>query len=350
MKKNYFILLVAVLLAVVSIFLVYQNKSGTINKELHDFAVGDTAAVTKIFLADKNNHSVTLERKNKSEWKVNGKFKARPEGIKTILITMKNLSVKTRIAKAAYNGVIRDIAANGIKCEIYQHGEDKPAKVYYVGGSTADVLVTFMMIENSTLPFVMEIPGFLGYLTTRYTPVEKDWRDMTAYDYSPSEIRNITVRYFQQPSKSFSIEKSGNQIKVLSAETNQPIQHVDTIGLLNYLSYFRSLCFEGWDVDFSKYQQDSLKTTTPFNLISVTDVSGATKSIATFPKPITLRSMARVDNNGNPLKYDLDRLYAYLQEEKELVVIQYNVFGKIFRQLDDFDLDKKKEPVNSKRK
>ena len=103
MKKNRIILFLALALAIVTIGLILQKNKGTIEENLTGFAVIDTAAITKIFLADKNNHSVTLKKNADATWTVNDKYKARPDGIKTLLSTIKNLAVKTRVAKAAYN-------------------------------------------------------------------------------------------------------------------------------------------------------------------------------------------------------------------------------------------------------
>ena len=223
-------------------------------------------------------------------------------------------------------------------------------KVYYVGGSTADVLGTFMMIENSSLPFVMEIPGFQGYLTPRYQPYEKDWRETTVFDYNPQDIKNISIKYFHDPSQSFSIDLSGNQIKIFSPETNRVIQHVDSVGLINYLSYFKYLNFEGWDKDFTDQQRDSLKTTIPLSTVTVTDVAGKTVSMTTFPKPVTKSSLAQTDPQGKPAQYDMDRQYAFINNGNDFVTIQHYTFAKIFRQLDDFDLDKQKTMEKSGKK
>lgn len=341
MKKNKLISVVAIILGVVALLLVYKKRSGTINDELQDFAVNDTASITKIFLANRNSKSVTLERVKNDGWVVNGKYKARRGGIKIILETIKSLAVKTRVAKAGYNNVIKGLAAEGVKCEIYQHGENHPVKVYYVGGSTADVLGTFMLLENSDLPFVVHIPGFMGYLSTRYSPLEEDWRDRSVFDYKPDEIKKISVNYFQDESKSFSIEKTGNQYAVTSPVPGKKIQHPDTLAIFDYLSLFHYLCFENWDNEFNGTQRDSLKTTSPISVIAVTDMSGKTTSMITYPKPVTKYSLAQTDTLDKPLKYDLDRMYAYINDGKDFVLIQYYVFGKIFRQFDDFERDLK---------
>ena len=114
--------------------------------------------------------------------------------------------------------------------------------------------------------------------------------------------------------------------------------------------YFRNLAFEGWDHDFTDAQRDSLKGTVPLSTISVTNVSGKVVSITTFPKPTTKSSLAQTDSLGNKLAYDIDRQYAFINEGADFVTIQYHVFGKIFRQLNDFDLDKQQAMKTGKKK
>src|SRR5258706_8580783 len=159
MKKNRSVFIVTIVFVTIAAFLIYRNKGGTIRKEDRDFAVKDTASVTKIFLADRSGNSVTLERQPDGVWMVNNKYRARKEGIDLLLDCFKGISVQTRVAKAAYNSVVKELSSTGIKCEIYVNHKDKPLKVYYVGGSTNDILGTYMMLENSTVPFVTEIPG-----------------------------------------------------------------------------------------------------------------------------------------------------------------------------------------------
>jgi hypothetical protein len=65
--------------------------------------------------------------------------------------------------------------------------------------------------------------------------------------------------------------------------------------------------------------------------------------MTTFPKPLTRASLAQSDTTGKLLKYDKDRLYAYINDGKEFVTIQYYVFGKLFRQFTDFDNNSKRK-------
>jgi hypothetical protein len=53
--------------------------------------------------------------------------------------------------------------------------------------------------------------------------------------------------------------------------------------------------------------------------------------------PINQRTKQQTDpNTGRPMLYDSDRYYALINHNKDFVVIQQYVFGKILRQYDDF--------------
>ena len=59
MLKNKYILLFTIILAVIAIILILKSSKTTIKA---DFAVEDVTVITKIFMSDKNNNSVTIKR------------------------------------------------------------------------------------------------------------------------------------------------------------------------------------------------------------------------------------------------------------------------------------------------
>ncbi len=342
MKKNKSILIFTLLLAAIAAYFLLTQKKATIKEELKDFAVSDTASITKIFIADKQNHKALLQRQPNGKWKVNNKFYAEQDIVKTLLTTIKDLRVRTRVGKIEFNSLINSMAASAVKCEIYTDNSDKPAKVYYIGSETKDLLGTYMLMEGSSTPFVMEIPGFNGYLTTRYFANEEEWRERSVFDYMPSDISSITFQYVYQPSMSFKIEVDGKFYKVSSPVTGQIIALPDTVALESYLDFYKGISFENFDKEFSQHQRDSLILTGPDYIISVKDKAGKENSIRVYPKPITKRSLSQNDPEGKPLKYDADRMYALVNNGQDLVVIQQYVFGKLFRKLSDFDATAKK--------
>ncbi|NTV83891.1 MAG: hypothetical protein HGA23_06265, partial [Bacteroidales bacterium] len=76
MRKNRITLIIVLILLLAAAGLIITNSYTTLKKDVSDFSVQDTASITKIFLADKNNNEVTLERSPEGGWLVDGKYSA----------------------------------------------------------------------------------------------------------------------------------------------------------------------------------------------------------------------------------------------------------------------------------
>ena len=343
MKKNKTTLVITLLLAGVAAVLIYTSTRSTIKKELKDFAIEDTASVTKIFLADKSGKQILLEKITAGNWKLNGKFIARNDAISTLLITMKKLEVRSPVAKAAYENVIKNLATTATKVEIYQN--DELVKTYYVGGATQDQLGTFMLLENSTTPFVMYLPGLNGYLTARYFTDETEWKSRMVFNYAPSEIGSVTVEYPKAPKLSMNLMVKENDSYAVSSLTDKKtLQEIDTNAVSRYLASFREIQYEAVITNIDKTKQDSTISSTPVSIITVVDKKGNKNSIKIFLKPITESSLVATDDNGKPLQYDIDRMYGIVNDGKDFLLIQHFVFDKLLRTSDDFKVKKDKKP------
>ena len=120
------------------------------------------------------------KKKEKGNWWVNGKFRARQHSVDLILKTIKKIKVKHPVAVTGIEYRLSKIASKHKKVEIYT-GDGNLEKVYYIGGSTKDHQGTYMLLETpedgrSDIPYVCHLPGFHGYLTPRFFTTEEDWR------------------------------------------------------------------------------------------------------------------------------------------------------------------------------
>ncbi len=97
---------------------------------------------------------------------------------------------------------------------------------------------------------------------------------------------------------------------------------------------YRKIHFEHHNRTANQVQIDSLKNSTPYYVISVTDKSGNEKMINTHLKA---PGFDRYDFNGNLMEYDLDRLWVFTPYD-ELTVCQYYVFDKLFRDINFFKI------------
>jgi hypothetical protein len=325
MKKNLIYLALVLVLAAMAYFLYTKNqKSGTFSSK--DFAVQDTNSITKIFLADKKGNKVTLTRKSATVWMVNEQYNVRPDAINTLLKTIYLVEIKNPVPKTAHNNIVKDMAARAVKVEIYTHGDDEPQLVYYVGGATHDDDGSYMIREGDETPFICYIPGFYGYLTTRYFTTPKDWRDSEVFRYSTiEEVKSVSVEYPKRPEFSFQIDiLSANSFELKSLKTGQKIARFDTLLLKDYLTGWRNVNFEAFDYLEAK-KRDSVTKSVPETIYRMTRTDGRKIELKAFLK----RPGQNMPDYGKELMYDADRMHGKLNQEEDLVLIQYFVFDKL---------------------
>ena len=327
MKKNWIILVLVVILAAVAVWVISTNTKSTISRELRDFAIADTASIDKIFMVKKSNEQVTLTREDKG-WVVNGKYSARKDAIDVLLKTLKRVQVKNPVSQSSMDNVIKMLATRNTKVEIFSEG--KLLKTIYVGGPTQDQLGTFMMLEGSSVPFIVAIPGFAGYLTTRFFTEERAWRSPLIFEYDFEDIATVKSINNTFPDQSFIVEKEGQNFSIRSLNgKTAPV--VDTLALRYFVSKFEKVSSEFFAEDMEASLQDSLNQATPFRVLEVTDVNGVTTTIEAHER----RAVGLTDEEGNPLEWDNERMYALIDGEI-WVVIQYYVFESLFRDFDFF--------------
>jgi len=351
MKKNRIILLLTLLLAVIAAFFILKNTRSTLKKELKDFAIEDSSLVTKIFLADKSNRKVLLTKEASGNWMVNGKYKCKPEILRTLLETMYKLQVREPVPYAARSNVLKRLATLATKVEIYQQvylidfwglklfKREKLVKTYYVGDNTQDLCGTYMLIENSSEPFVVWIPGFNGFLTMRYSTKEEDWRDATVFNLPFSKVKSVTVKYPSAPDSSFTIHHIGERdFSFIAAASNKVIFNVDTVKVLEYLSSFKSLKYEALLNDLDPGFKDSVTSSTPVHIVTVTDITGKATTIKTFHKKqlVMTEEMYYPANMMYDINSDPERYYALINNDKDFVLIQRFVFDRILRTINFF--------------
>lgn len=315
----------------------FNQKSSTLAYEKgakSDFAIEDTNSITKVFIADAKGEKVTLVR-TENGWLVNEKYPARPDNIRLLMKTFSRIAVKYPVPKASFNTVVKNIATGATKVEIYQ-GKATPSKIYYIGNSTMDQTGTYMLLETegikSTIPYIMHIPGFRGFLTSRFFSNSDEWRDPAVFTYKPTDIKKLEVIYFENENQSFSIERNAEALTLFDATktkaTRFPPERLD-----EYLGRYQKVYYEMMDLESSQEKKDSIIASAPFFTIRVESTYGKTSEITAYHMPNFREITSPVD--GLPYKYDVDRMYALINKEL-FVFIQFATFDKLTIKKDDF--------------
>jgi len=350
-KRNLLIIIIILLAIIAGIRIIFQTKT-TFKQSEMNFAVADTASITKIFLADMDGNTVLLERTTENDWKLNSKYTAQQYVVQNFLRTLMYLTVRAPVALPARDNTLKHMSALATKVEIYQQKylidfwgikwfqREKLTKTFYVGDNTQDNIGTYMKMEDSDTPFIVYIPGFRGFVHTRFSTNSYEWRDQTVFNLFMQEIETVELIYPQEPEKSFRIENlDNNNFKVFSFHQNKYLEKIDTMNTINYLGGFVEARFEYFIPDKDKHIADSLLSIQSFQELKVTTKDGKVYEMITYLKPNTLTEEeleAKFFQTSDYL-WDRERLYAFVGTEMDLVSIQYYVFGRILKPIQYFE-------------
>ena len=347
-KNNRITIIIAALLVVIAGLLIWNNRYISTNRgEDSDFQVWDTASVTKIYLADRKERESLLEREPQG-WVLNGTYKAHPKQVQYLLTTLYKIRIKMPVSKASHDNIVKQLASQSTKVEIYQNVprinlfnkvkmfyHEKRTKVFYVGDATMDSSGTFMLKEGADKAYIVYIPSFRGFITTRFTANPDDWRDHTVFHENMADIQSVTIDFNEDPEGSFRIENIGrHQYKLTRLCDNKDLPY-DTLKVINFISSFGDLRFEALFTNTLPQERIDSITSSPYvHHIVVTGKNGKTQDMKTFKK---LVMNGVTDMGGEYGDVDHDRMYALIEGGKDFVLIQNYVFDKVLHDVRYFE-------------
>ena len=309
-RKQLFYFLLILLISALIWFLSTDKKSTITND--NNFAISDTASVSRIFIADRSGKTITLDRIEKV-WTVNNKYEVRKDAITTILNTIQQIRIQRPVAKNELDGVIKDLATTGVKVEIYTNKKTL-IKSYTIGSPTANHLGSYMLLNDAQAPFIVHIPSFNGFLSPRYGIQgqrlnEKAWRATTVFKFKVEDIIRVCVNNLHKSDKSFTLNTK--PITLFNHKGDEvSFKEEKVLALLNS---FRKLNCESFKTE-DKLGSSALL----YELI----INNDTLRAYSFSKA--------EENTDNP---NVKRMYATLNNG-ELMLIQDYVFNKVLITID----------------
>ncbi len=333
MKRIGWLLVGFLVLGSVLLYALYNpNDAATdrLNQE-RTFAVKNTDQIAKVFIAFRDGETVTLKREG-AIWRYNGRYVARANAIDNLLDAIRRVEIKFKPAKAAVPLMVRSLAADGIKVEIYDQ-KNKLLRAYYVGGATQDERGTFVINEGYNQPYVAHLPGWEGNLRFRYSLQGEDWRDISIFQENLEQIQRVTVEYPKQKNKSFRLEKTGNGYTVtpfysITPQINRPIKPGKTSAFLIGFEHLQAEGFEN-----GSPARDSVSRLVPFTIISTEDQQGNKKWVKLYP---IINQAIDDPKTGKQLgNLSVDRYFAETNTG-DFLLVQDRVFRKILWGYDFF--------------
>jgi len=334
MQKKHFLILILIAGGLATWFYLKPKGSGTSDKSKTDFAIENTEDITKIFISNKAEGSVLVEKKN-GIWYVNGNNQASKPFMEFFLLeTIKKVRVQGPVPLPARENVIASMATMATKVELYVN--DKLAKVYYVGNPTSDMSGTYMYLEGSKDPYITHVPGFDGFLSTRYPVAEREWVSKILFDYKPLEIASVDINYPANINQSFTITRKGttNDFDITTSQ-NAPNGTLNYAAIKSYFGMFINKTCEGF-LDYKPIQIDSIKKSQPYCIITLSTIKKHTVKLSVYKKASSDRDHGIYDNKGNRLANDPSRFNAMLDNDKRVFLIQDLMFAPIMINYSDF--------------
>ncbi len=332
MKKNLLYLIVfLVLLAVAGWLFSEGGGSSTLEgEENYAFAVKDTASISKIIISDKSPKRVSLTRRGK-EWYLNDEYLARRDAIEILLETLYRMEMRNFLPQRSIPGIEQKLDVFGKRVEIYQNGS--LAKVIYVGLPTGDEMGTYMKLEGADKPYAVHIPGFNGFLNTRFIVDNHLWRSRELMRIKPREIKELEVLFPDSLAQSFKVRVfSPDSLYFVRASDNKVMKEASQVKGRLLLSAMDKLSYEGEivpsDPIFSR--RDSLRASTPVFRVRVKDIDGKIQSFSGYKIKAAPET---IDFDDPKSFYDPDRLHGFINDER-MVLLQYYGLGKVIRPLD----------------
>ena len=341
MKKNRLAIIITSILIIVAVVLLWNNRYLTsLRGEAYDFTVRDTASVTRLFFADKSGNQVLLSRTEEG-WKVNEKYDAQPTMVNNMLQTLDKMRIKMPVSLASHNNVITRMAGTNTKVEVYQivprinlfnkiklFPHEKLTKVFYIGDVTQDNSGTYVLKEGADKAYIVHLHGFRGFISSRFSANQEDWRDHKIISNDISEIASVKLEFNNEPKNSFIINEKGRftyEMKRLHDDSNIDF---DTIRVLNLLTSFNDVRFEAFLTDITQERRDSIINSPYQERLTLITKDGKENVIRTYTMRINASAFGFTENDWDD---DPDHKYAYVENNDELVMIQDFAFGKILR-------------------
>jgi hypothetical protein len=273
--KNKIILIVAVFILFFLGWTTYQlmNSSNISDSELIAFNIENIETVDRIKLSDSFGYKMDIIKKGDT-WEDSKGGCIQQEGVAFMLEAFKNIEFKGYLPENSRTLQIKMMSAQHTKVEIFQNGEW--VKTWYIGSASQDHYGQVMLLDSdeygkSDLPVIMKIKGLNGIIEPRFFADSRKWMCTKIFALPISEISKVEVKYIKEPSRSFSVYKKGAKLDVF--QQNQKLEKVDTSMIFAYLNNFKKIHFEGPNYELNKKQLDSLKKSTPFATLTLTETN-----------------------------------------------------------------------------
>mgnify|MGYP003297165412 CR=1 FL=1 len=346
-RKNIIIIAAVVVIGLVALIIAKHGaKDATFDQDFH---VEDVNSITKIYLADKQNHHVLLQRVSADStadtlWTVDTIYPASQPMVDLLLETLHDMRIRQQVNKNAVPQAIKLLSARAVKVEVYQRKyfinwfggkfklfpHEKLAVPYFVGHETQDMMACHMFREGDKVPYIIHIPGFRGYLTPRFIADPLAWRSHSVVHWDVRHLQSVELDIPASPDQSFAVRRQGEGFSFELTQSHAMVNGFDTARVAQMLSSFANLNFDEFACNVPNSNMDTSFNAGPRAILRVTSTEGKTREVKTYLKYLNPDDRAAMPDSNLYEMFDINRLYAII-DSKDTVLIQYYTFDNILQ-------------------
>ena len=335
-SKKYAIIFILLVGVIAGLYFLKTKPSSSSEKVLDNFTLENPEQVSLIFMTDQTgDKQIFLRKQEDGRWTVNDSFIAWQKKVDFLINeTMAKVEVQGPAPKAAVSNILSYMSINGVKVEIYKDDLQNPDQVYLVGNTTPTQLGTYFKSPGSATPMIIQIPGFNGFVNSRYALELDDWISRTVFGSKKSDIESITVTYPEEE-KSFEISHSDDDQYALTS-TVVNTENMNSGAIKSYCNLFEKLNFETFVYTTTDSLKNALLEATPFCTIRVKSKNRGVDELKFYPKNTHEKMHGLYDKDGNALTQDPSRFYALYNHLERVLIVQDYTFGKVLQTAENF--------------
>ncbi len=278
-----------------------------------DFAVEDTAQITRISLTrvikGEDKFQINLERKEDNDWILNGSYPAFEPRVEQLLQALHWMRIKESLSESAQRTGIKFIETLHTRLDIYK--DKKKVKSILIGTQTKDAKGTVMMMAGGRQPYVLEIPGVPGYLNVYFPMEEEVWRENLLFHADLDKLQSLAIEFDTLPEV--------NNLKWINLEDSPRLASEEKTDPLRAKRYFDN--FKG------KVYAESFATNDYPAMLKYLRKQPADFIIRATNKGGEKRVIYLYKRKGNPNNY-----FGRVEGQEELLTVQTFVIDRFLRE------------------
>lgn len=320
MKKYAFYIVIIAILATIALVLIFNDQPGTITGSEKNFAINDTAGITKIKYVYSGD-VLELTRK-KDLWVVNNKYPAKQQLVNVTLKFLQQINVISVVPKESLQKAIQALNERSLQVTLEESG--KPLVQYRLCEVDTAPAKAFIIMEGSSRPYIANITGFDLPVLTLFSTSERMWRDRRIFATQPDEFMMVGLAYPQDLDKSFAISKIDDVLQIKQGE--EIYKNLSKEAVENFFMNIVSLKADHFGAERLNAQYNKVKDQLPYAELIVKSMDNKTETLKIY----------RIPDEKTPSKFDPDALIGIVGTDTVPVMINYVDFDPLLKFKEDF--------------